>query len=120
MVGLGDVVSSREMQFSPSTSWLSKWSKLYICVEYTTTGEFQISEVDRWTRTPISADIGTFAFTLSTYVLIETHIKGVHTNSSRESSDKDACIRICYILKAIIVEEILVPQKHQNWYNIII
>ena len=70
-------------------------------------GKFHISEVDTWTRTPILANIGTFAVPLSIYVLIKAHIKGVQI----PRLDKDACIRICYILKAIIVEEILVSQK---------
>ena len=40
----------------------------------------QILEVDPWTRTPISANIGTFEVPLLTYVLIETHTQGVpHT-----------------------------------------
>ena len=38
---------------------------------------FQILEVDLWKRGPNLADIGTFAVPLSTYVLIETHIKEV-------------------------------------------
>ena len=40
-------------------------------------GEFQILEVDPWTRIPILVDIGTFAVPLLTYALIKTHIKGV-------------------------------------------
>ena len=47
-------------------------------------GEFKILEVDCWTLTPISANIGTFAVPLLTYILIETNIKGV----PRTSSDK--------------------------------
>ena len=34
-----------------------------------TYSEFHISEVGRWTRTPILADIGTFVVPLSTYIL---------------------------------------------------
>ena len=55
--------------------------------------EFQILEVNRWTRILILADIGTFSVPLSAYVLIETHIKGVPI----PSSEKYACIRIGHI-----------------------
>ena len=57
-------------------------------------------EVDRWTRTPILAGIGTFAVPLSTYILIESHIKGVRF----ASLDKDAVLLISFIEKIIIVE----------------
>ena len=40
-------------------------------------GELHISEIDPWTQTPISLDIGTFAIPLSTYALIKPHIKWV-------------------------------------------
>ena len=61
-------------------------------------------EVDSWTRTLIPADIGTFVVPLSTYVLIETHIKVLpHT-----ISDKDAVIRTGCIYKVNIVEDVLV------------
>ena len=40
-------------------------------------GEFHILEVDPWTQTQISINIGTFAITLLTYVLIKPHIKWV-------------------------------------------
>ena len=53
-------------------------------------GKFRILEVDRWTWTPILSNIGTFTVTLSTYILIESHIKGAPINSS----DKDAWISI--------------------------
>ena len=56
-------------------------------------GEFQISEADPWRQTLILVDTGTFEVTLSTYVLIVTHIKGVKI----ASLDKDAYIRIGYI-----------------------
>ena len=75
-------------------------------------GKFHISEVDRWTRTPISADIGTFVVPLSTYLLIEACIKRLH----RTILDKDAVLWIGYILKVIIVEEILVTQKAPTFF----
>ena len=56
---------------------------------------------------PNFSRIGTFAVPLLMYVLTETHIKGI----LRTLSDKDAVIWIGYILKGIIVEEILVPQN---------
>ena len=59
-------------------------------------GEFKISEVGCLTQTPISADVGTFVVPLSTYVCIETHIKGVCSTSS----DKDAVIWIGFIYKS--------------------
>ena len=62
------------------------------CV-FTQYGELQISEVDHWARTPILADIGTFAVPLLMYVLIETHKKGVQSTRS----DKDAMLWIGYI-----------------------
>ena len=70
-------------------------------------GNFQISEVDFWIQTPISADIGTFAVPLSTYVLIETHIKEVWSTIYY----KDAVLWIGFILKLILVEDISVPQN---------
>ena len=60
-------------------------------------GEFKISEVDPWTRTLISVDVGTFAVPLWTYLLINTDIKGVPI----PSSDKYTCIRKGYIKKLI-------------------
>ena len=60
-------------------------------------GEFQILEVDPWTRIPILVDIGTFAVPLRTYLLIKTDIKGVPI----PSPDKDTCIRIGYIKKLL-------------------
>ena len=57
-------------------------------------------EVDRWTQNPILANIGTFAVPLLTYMLIETHIKGVHITKS----DKDAVLWISFILKDILEE----------------
>ena len=56
-------------------------------------GEFHILEVDTWTRTPISLDIGTFAIPLSMYVLIKNHIKRVPITSL----DTYTRIRIGYI-----------------------
>ena len=56
-------------------------------------GEFQTLEVDPWTQTPISLDIGTFAIPLSPYVLIKNHIKRVPI----PSLDTDTGIRIGYI-----------------------
>ena len=51
---------------------------------YGVIGKSQILVVDPWTRTPISADIGTFAVPLSTYILIKTHIKGVPSTISEK------------------------------------
>ena len=70
-------------------------------------GEFQISEVDPWTWTPIPTNIDTFIVPLSIYVLIKTHTIGVHINSS----DKDAVLCMSFLPKYIFVEYILVPQK---------
>ena len=69
-------------------------------------GEFQITEVNQWTQTPISADISTFSIPFLTYILIEIHIKGVPSISSEE----DSVLRVGYIQIFIRVEEILVPQ----------
>ena len=55
--------------------------------------EFQILEVDPWTRTPISLDIGTVAIPLSMYVLIKNRIKRVPI----PSLDTDTGIGIGYI-----------------------
>ena len=74
---------------------------------FTICDQLQILEVDPWTRTPILVDIGTFAVQLSTWLLIETHVKGVpHTRS-----DKYDVRRLVYIAKRILVQEILVPKK---------
>ena len=62
--------------------------------------EFQILEVNCWTRTPIPAHIGTFVVPLSAYVLIENHIKGVRWTSL----DKEAVRWIEYIWNFIIAE----------------
>ena len=48
-------------------------------------GEFQILEADRWTRTPVFDDNDTFVVPLSTYVLIEDHIKGVTIANSEKN-----------------------------------
>ena len=45
-------------------------------------GKIQILEVGPWTRNPVLADISTFAVPLLTYILIETHVKGVPITSS--------------------------------------
>ena len=58
-----------------------------------TGGEFHILEVKRWTWTPMSADIGTFAVPLLAYVLIETRLKGV----PRTISEKYVVCRLGYI-----------------------
>ena len=73
----------------------------------TTNGEFHILEDDHWTWTPISAYIGNFEVPLPTYILTETHTKGVCSTSSV----KNLMIWIGFILKVIIVEDISVPQK---------
>ena len=64
-------------------------------------------EVNPWTWTPISADIGTFGLPLLTYVLIETQLKGLRITISYTAS----VLLIGFILKLILVEEILVPQN---------
>ena len=64
-------------------------------------------EVNPCTRTPVLADISTFAVPLSTYVLIETHIKEVWSTIYY----KDAVLWIGFILKLILVEDISVPQN---------
>ena len=51
-------------------------------------GGFEILEVDIWTRIPILEDIGNFLVTLSTYVLIESNIKVLHSTRS----DKDTML----------------------------
>ena len=56
-------------------------------------GELQILEVYCWKRTPSSANIRTFAVPLSTYVLIETHIKGVPITRS----EKDVVLSMGFI-----------------------
>ena len=56
-------------------------------------GKFEVLEVDCWTRTPILANIGTFAVPLSTLGMIETHIEGVYITSS----DKGAVLWVGYI-----------------------
>ena len=53
-------------------------------------GKFHILEVDPWTQTLISDDIGTFSVSLLTYVPIETHTKLV----PRTLSEKYAVIWI--------------------------
>ena len=40
--------------------------------------EFHILEVDTWTQTPISVDIGTFAISLWTYVLVNPYKTGTN------------------------------------------
>ena len=51
--------------------------------------------------------MGTFAVLLSTYILIETHIKEVYSIIS----EKYTVPWIGFILKVNLGEEILVPQK---------
>ena len=53
-------------------------------------GEFHIYEANPWTRTKISANIGTFVVPILMYVLIETNIKVV----KRTSSDKKSVLWI--------------------------
>ena len=69
--------------------------------------EFQILEVDTWTRTLFSADTGTFAVPLLMHVLIETQTIGV----SRNISDRDAVTRISSIWKLHLVEMFWVSKK---------
>ena len=87
--------------------YLFQWRRKLGPRKMTTNGEFHILEDDHWTWTPISAYIGNFAVPLSTYVLTETHIKGVCSTRSV----KGLIIWISFILKVIIFEDISVPQK---------
>ena len=80
--------------------------KKYVC----TFSEFQILEVGTWIRTPNLLDVGTFDIPLLTCELIKPHIKRVLIPRLYT----DTGIRIGYVFKYIIVEEIKGYQKASN------